>query len=209
MAPCPSSVTAIATIVLAGATLLLAAFTAWMAWGTKQVVEQNKTLMKAEDRHHMENLRPCCILEIVDPQKRNWGSALFAAEYVGSIENREQYVMLNCRVVNKGLGPAFGIDIGITTSDERQHVGFTLPVLAAGESFSIKQKGYQVPEMIPFFAESLPPLAHNLLPGVHMYLEYKDMFHNAWRSSHLEKVPGVLLIDFQLIEDNGATTRHR
>lgn len=196
MAPCPWSVTAVATIVLAGATLLLAVFTAWMAWGTKRVVEQNKSLAEAEDHHHMENLRPYCVLEIIDVQKRNWGSALFSFEYVGSIENRGHYVMLNCRMVNKGLGPAFDIAIGIKTTDGRRYVGFTLGVLAVGETFSIKQVDDSLAEMIPFFANFPQPIKDTLQPRVHLCLEYKDMFGNMWRSSHIETVPGILLVEF-------------
>ena len=189
---------AIATFVLAAATLLLAGFTGWMARSTKQVVEQNKHLIVLEDRHHTDNLRPYCVLEVVDLQKRGWESVFFASEDISSGNGQDHFVMLNCRIVNKGLGPAFNIRIGMETPNEPQHVvGFRHGILGAGESFSIKQSGYQVKEMIPFFTDNMAePFQRNVKPGVGLYVEYDDMFGKSWRSRHIEMALGFLRMEF-------------
>ncbi len=191
----PWNITAVATFVLAAATAFLASFTWWLARSTKQVVEQNKLLIEMEDRHHADNLRPYCVLEIIDLNRYNWGSTLFSAEHVWTGAHGP-YVMLNCRIVNKGLGPALDVCVGIKTVDESKHVGFMLSILAAGDKFSINQPEYEVPEMIPFFVDLPPPFEKNLQPGVGLYIEYKDMFGKLWRSDHSEKIRGIVLITF-------------
>lgn len=189
---------AIATFMLAVATAFLAGFTWWMARSTKRVVEQNKHLIEAEDRHHTDNLRPYCVLEIVDLQKRGWESALFASEYIASGNGPARFVMLNCRIVNKGLGPAFNIRIGMELANESRYVvGFSHDILGAGESFSIKQPSYQVEEMIPFFIDDMAaPFQRNLAPGIGLCIEYDDMFGKSWRSCHTEMALGFLRIKF-------------
>ncbi len=185
----------IAALLLVVATFVLAYFTYRLAHATKEVVDQNKSLLEKEDRHHMDNLRPYCVLEVIDYDVHAWESWLFAAKDIIPLKSMQFCVMLNCRITNKGLGAAFNIRIGADGGAEPCEAQHILGCLEAGGHFSISQPGYKTKEMVPLFL-SRSQLQGDKKPDIKVYLEYSDMFGRRWRSDHTEVDPGFLRVEF-------------
>jgi hypothetical protein len=81
---------------------------------THELVENNKLLVQAEEKHHKQNLTPLCVLDI-DP-------LYYLPETDHFIKIQGGYFKLMASVVNNGLGPAKNITLIVRCAEKEQRV---------------------------------------------------------------------------------------
>lgn len=200
--------TAIGSVGVMIATVVLALFTAWLAFTTRQMALSTIKLTKQENQQHVDNLRPICVLEpsiteIINDSGKvlSKGSKMVSIPGRTAFQKQDPYLdssgsifFLKGTIVNSGIGPALHLKVIVRILDKFKDLEQSIPsgVIPVGGSWyksgSIDQMGSSIP-IIPIkikFDISFNETDYSNLEGSgwEIFLEYQDVFGNPYYTKY-------------------------
>ncbi len=182
------SVTAFATLVLAGGTVWMACQTKRLAQKTATVAELTAISVSQEDKHHRERLRPICVLE---PHSLLGSNLQRSALLTGGAPSRPPRVgyacQVACKIHNAGLGPALNPRMVVRFPGIGNREGsYEVPTMAGGDrltppieaSFTVDVERQVDDDKGPAIKEAIKK------GGWEIYLEYTDVFGEIFYTKH-------------------------
>lgn len=158
--------------ILSSATVVLALFTAWMAFETRRLAKEGRESADQADRHHQESLAP--ILHF-DPHPIN--------NYSGGIQFEWGRIPDGCRfriggiLHNSGLGPALNVKVTVIIPS------FSVPLTITASPVGPREKNeYFREEVRTEINETQCNMLRSNQQTWEMEIEYKDLFENPYKT---------------------------
>jgi hypothetical protein len=186
------AVEAVGTWVAAFITLIMAAVTAFMAYLTREAVEESKKqryearqqfteTRKREAQHHQDQFRP--LLVVVPPGD---GAPTDRMGFVTTSDPNEERpsVFVTCTVRNIGVGPALNVRLSVR-KDQRTGFGPAreLAPIAANDTLQGSDGPFRLP--VIYHDRFNKADLHTLAGGLWiLVLEYEDVFGNMFHTLH-------------------------
>ena len=167
-------------------TFLLAGVTTWLAVTTREMARSTIKLTKQENKQHIDNLRPICVLE---PNGYRVDNQNFLVKDPNSSSSLPMVIM-NGSIYNKGLGPASHIKIVLRILDKNKDFEQAIygGVIQVGEEwpkFTIGNMEKVVPVRIKFNEKYNNSDFQTIDTGAwEIFLEYKDIFGNDYYTKY-------------------------
>lgn len=193
--------TAIGSVGVMIGTVILALFTAWLAFTTRKMARATVKLTKQENQQHVDNVRPVCVLEPNDNVK---GKDVFHTEigeknHTRGVDMHKSssctIIFLKCSIRNKGLGPALGLRLITRIIDKHKEFDQIIPsgVIQVGEAWSMigPQVGTREQRVIPIeikFGDNYTDTDYtSFRSGLwEIFLEYQDIFGNVYHTKYMK-----------------------
>lgn len=181
-----NAVSAIGSVGVMIATFILAMFTAWLAFTTREMARSTARLTGQENQQHIDNLRPICVLEPNGVRQNNQN--FLVKDPNSSLSN--SFVILNGTICNKGMGPATHIKVALRVLDK--HKDFVQAiysgVIQVGEEwpkYTVGNMKNVVPVRIKFDDKYNSSDFSTIDTGAwEVFLEYKDIFGNDYHTKY-------------------------
>jgi hypothetical protein len=180
------AITAFGSIGVMIATFILAMFTAWLAFTTREMARSTTRLTQQENQQHVDNLRPICVLE---PNGVRLNNQNFLVKDPHSTPSNS-VVILNGTICNKGMGPATHIKVALRILDKHQDFVQAVysGVIQVGEEwpkYTVGNMKNVVPVQIKFYDKYNDSDFPTIDTGAwEIYLEYKDIFGNDYHTKY-------------------------